>query len=393
MNQLRTVDFSFLLERAALKRGAIIAFAFALVGFAYATLAPKWYEATLTVMPARQQKAGFSGISSMLAGDLGAAAAGLDGALGGAEVTRIAAVLQGRAVADAVIDKFDLKTRYGYPFREGTRKALWAHCGVKALPKPGLVELTCEDKDPRFAHELVSFFADYGNQVFRRVGVGSATEEVRFLEKHVAELRHAADESSARMLEFEQQHQIVDLDTQSKAVVSALATLNSQRISKQLELDYAMLFSAGDEASLRQLRSQLSVIDAKVRDLETVNDGVPKRTAGKRDSKGMFPAALSVPQLRAEYEKLYRDRKVSEATLVFALERLEMARANEARDVSTFVVLDPPTMPERHVWPKRLPFLVLGGVVGLFAAACLEAWRYRRRPPRTVASDAGAVAA
>jgi uncharacterized protein involved in exopolysaccharide biosynthesis len=390
MSQVRTVDLSFLLERAALKRGAIVSFTLALAGVAYATFAPKWYESTLTLMPARQQK---GGVSSLLAGELGAAAAGLDGALGGAEVTRIAAVLEGTAVADAVIDKFDLKARYGYPFREGARKALWARCGVKALAKPGLVRLTCEDKDPRFVQELVSFFADYGNQVFRRVGVSSATEEVRFLERHVADLRHAADESSARMLEFEQRHQIVDLDTQSKAVVSALASLNNQRISKQLELDYAKTFSAGDEATIQQLRSQLSVIDAQVLDLKSVTGGTPTRAARRRDGDGMFPAALSVPQLRAEYEKLFRDRKVSEATLVFALERLEMARANEARDVSTFVVLDPPTRPERHVRPKRLPFLVLGGLVGLFAAACLEAWRYRRRPARAAATSPEARAA
>jgi hypothetical protein len=61
----------------------------------------------------------------------------------------------------------------------------------------------------------------------------------------------------------------------------------------------------------------------------------------------MFPAALQVPKLRAEFEKLYSDRRVAEATLVFALERLEGARASEARNVSTFLVLDPLPFPPR----------------------------------------------
>jgi uncharacterized protein involved in exopolysaccharide biosynthesis len=369
------VDLSFLRELAALRRIAVLGLAFALAGVAYATFAPKWYQSTLTVVPAKQQK---TGVSSLVGGDL-AALAGLEGGgLGGADVQRIATVLQGTSVTDAAIQRFDLKARYGFRYQEPTRRALWSHCEAKALAKPAVVQLTCEDKDPRFVQELLAFFAEHGNGVFRRVGVSSATEEVRFLEKHVTELRHAADESAARMLAFEQEHQIVDLETQSKAVVGALATLNSQKINKQLELEYAMTFSGADEPTLRQLRSQLSVIDDKVHDLEKASGAAARRTRNA-DGGGMFPAALAVPKLRTDYAKLHRDRKVSEATLVFALERLEAARAAEARDVSTFVVLDPPTLPERHARPKRLASTAISTTLGLFFAVALEAWRSRRR--------------
>ena len=96
----------------------------------------------------------------------------------------------------------------------------------------------------------------------------------------------------------------------------------------------------------------------------------------------MFPAALAVPKLRAEYEKLYRDRKVAEATLVFALDRLEGAKASEARDVSTFAVLDPPALATRPTRPLQpLPLLVaLGLVAGLVAGAALEWWRSQGHP-------------
>ena len=92
----------------------------------------------------------------------------------------------------------------------------------------------------------------------------------------------------------------------------------------------------------------------------------------------MFPAALAVPALRAEYEKLYRDRKVSEATLVFALDRLEGAKAAEARDVSTFVVLDPPPLPTRRARPKLLDSILLGGAVGFALSVAVGYWTTRR---------------
>jgi capsule polysaccharide export protein KpsE/RkpR len=369
-------DFSFLLCRAAQKRIAAVALSCALAGGTYAFLAPKWYRSVVTLVPAKSQRG--PGISSLLGADAAGLAAGLlDGAAGGADGARIAAVLQSVSVTDAVIDKFDLKTRYGESIQENVREELWLHCDVKVLPKPQLVQLSCEDKDPGFVQGMMTYITEHGNDAFRRVSVSSASEEVRFLEKHVTDLRRLADESAARMREFQETHRIVDLDSQAKAVVSAMATLNNQRIGKQLELDYARTFSANDEPSLQQLRSQLSVMAERLRDLEQAPDSsAPERSVPSRKSaEGLFPPALQVPRLRAEFERIYRERKVAEATLVFALERLESAKANEARNVSTFQVLDPPTLPTRKSRPKRALIIAMAMLLGFFVGVVREAWR------------------
>jgi tyrosine-protein kinase Etk/Wzc len=377
---------SFLRDRAALKRIATITAACAVIAAVCALLAPKWYRSVLTVVPAKQQKG--SGIASLLGADLGGLAAGLDGASGGADAPRITAVLQSIAVTDAVIEKFDLRSRYREKYQENARTALWSHCGVKTLPKPNLVQLSCEDKDPRFVQQMLEYYAEYGNQVFRRVGVSSASEEVRFLEKRVSELRQQADEVAARMRDFQEKYQIVDLDTQSKAVVSALAALQSQRVSKQLELEYARSYSAYDESTLRQLESQLSVLDRKLHDMEQRSpEPSEKRMPRNRGAGGLFPAALDVPKLRSDYEKLFRDRKVSEASLVFALERLEAAKAAEARDVSTFLILDPPALPTRHSWPKRSQWVAIGLALGLLVGLGLE-WLRTVGGPRALVAQA-----
>jgi capsule polysaccharide export protein KpsE/RkpR len=203
---------------------------------------------------------------------------------------------------------------------------------------------------------------------------------VRFLQRNVAELRKQADDAASQLRQFQETHQIVDLESQARAVVSSVATLSGQRIAKRMELDYARRYSSGDEATTRQLASQLSVMDEQLRDLEEPREpgsAAPATGGTKRaERSGMLPAALAVPRLRAEYEKLYRDRKVAEATLVFALERLEGAKANEARDVSTFQVLDPPTLPERHSSPMRSLTTLLFAALGFGGAVAFE-WRRR----------------
>jgi capsule polysaccharide export protein KpsE/RkpR len=385
-------DLSFLRSHAALKRIAAITVVGAVAGTLYGLLAPKWYRSVLTVVPAKSQRPGMSGL---LGGDLGGFAAGIEPTLGGSvDAARIAAVLQSLAVTDAAIERFDLRTRYREKYLESTRENLWKHCDVKALTKPNLVQLSCEDKDPRFVQQMLTFFAEYGNQVFRRVSVSTASEEVRALEKRVAELRQRADDAAVQMREFQEKHQIVDLDTQAKAVVSALASLQSQRISKQLELDYARTFSSRDEATLQQLESQLSVMEHKLRDLEDpaalpATRTETKSARAKSATGGVFPAALAVPKLRADFEHLYRDRKVAEASLVFALERLETAAANEARDVSTFVVLDAPALPTRKSRPKRLLVLMLSTFLALAAAIGWEWWKSIGVAPTLVAIGLG----
>ena len=187
------------------------------------------------------------------------------------------------------------------------------------------------------------------------------------------------------MREFQEKHQIVDLDSQARAVVSSVAARSTPSGSPRRWSSTTRGASAPrTRPATRQLESQLSVVDDAAPRPRGAARGAGATAAapgGAGQGAGMFPAALAVPRLRAEYEKLYRDRKVAEATLVFALDRLEGARASEARDVSTFVVLDPPALPTRPARPPSLPVLaVLGLAAGLVAGVGLEAWRSQGRP-------------
>jgi capsule polysaccharide export protein KpsE/RkpR len=386
------LDLAFLRQRPVQLRIAAFTVAFAAAGVLYGLLAPRWYRSDVVLVPGRPPKGGGLGsLGGLLGGDLAGLAGGFDSMLGGgAEPARIAAVLRSNAVSDAVIQKFDLKARYGEKYQETAREALWRHCGVRTLPKPNLVELSCEDRDPAFAQELLRYFAEHGNAVFRQVNASSATEEVKYLERRVAELSQQADATAARMREFQEKHQIVDLDTQAKAVVSSLAALHGQRISRQMELDYARSFASPEEASARQLQSQVAVVEETLRELE--QPGVPASGAKGRGGSGagLFPKALAVPQLRAEFEKLFRDRKVAEATLLFTMDRLEGARANEARDVSTFQVLDPPTLPTKKSRPSGLESTLLATLIGLVVGLAWEWWRSRRGGGAAVRGAPGA---
>lgn len=331
----------------------------------YALLAPKWYQSTLTVVPATPSKGG--GTLGQLAGALGAAVEIPE--LGvNADVERIAAVLESTSVTDAVIHKFDLMQRYDDRYIEHARKDLWAHCSTRIDRKAKVVSLSCEDKDPKFVQSMLEYFGEHGNEVFRRVSASSASEEVRFLVQRVDQMRNEADEAARRLREFEEKYKIVDLDSQSKAVVSAMASLRSQEISKELQLSYMNTFSSRDESTAVQLRQQLAVMNSKFKKLEepTAADDPPGDPPAPQKAD-IFPPAMSVPKLRFELEQLYRDRKIREADLLLLMQRLEVAKVNEARDTSAFQILDSPPMPTYKSRPRRAMALASGLILGLLA--------------------------
>jgi tyrosine-protein kinase Etk/Wzc len=341
-------------------------------GIGYSLAAPEWYEARLAVLPSQD------GENSKLAkvAALGAAA-GLSPTVS-TEVQRIHAVLSSVSVADAVITKFDLQQRYGAHSIERTRKQLGEHCGTSIELKAGIVVVACEDREPKVARELTAYFGEVGNAVFERITVSTARGERRFLEEMVAKTQEDVDRSSTALREFQERHHVLDLTAQSKAVISAMAELEGDLISKRLQLSYLRGFASPEEPRVRQLSEQVAIVQREIRRLESSSGG------DDRGSAEFFPEALRVPGLRFELEQLLRAQKIHETVYTMLTQRLAMARVDEARDTAAFQVLDAPTVPMTPARPRRARIAGLATMGGLAMGAVLILlpiwWRRRVRP-------------
>jgi tyrosine-protein kinase Etk/Wzc len=354
---------------------------------AYAFLTPVWYAATLTVVPSQRNQDAASSLAAKL--PIGIDALSTD-------VQRIQAVMASASVADEVIAKFRLQERYGTSHIEQARRALAEHCTTGVDRKSSVVSLTCEDKDPQRAMEMAAFFGDVANRVFARISVSSAREERKFLETQVVKARKDVEETSQKLREFQEKHRIIDLPEQSKAVMSAMASLQGEMLSKQLELSYLARFSARNEPSVVQLEQQIAIMENKIKQLADSSPSMLRGTGSGAGSAGpnatFFPDAMSVPALRFELEQLLREQKVRETVFALMTQRYEMARVDEARDTSTFQILDQPTLPTYKNRPNRKKIVVLA-FLGSIAAAIgwirFPVW-WRRRVSKVASSSTNA---
>ena len=269
---------------------------FAVAGALYGLLAPRWYR-SVAHCGARQAQPKGGGLSSLLGGDLGALAAGLDGSSGAAP-TRAGSRRCCRAPRSPTRSSRSstCRSRYDEKYQETAREELWKHCDVRtasqAQPRPALLRGQGPALRPGDARVL---------RRVREPGVPPGERRARrrrrsgYLEKRVAELRQQADEAAARMREFQEKHQIVDLDSQAKAVVSSVA--DAERPADR-EADGARLradlLAPRTRPGTRQLESQLSVVDETLRDLEDAAGRTPaSRRRPWRSGKGKAEGSSS----------------------------------------------------------------------------------------------------
>jgi len=371
MSDAEPIDLVIVLARRW-KTLAIAAALGAAAAVAYALLATEWYAATLTVVPSQRSQ-------DIAAMSLAAKLPGLESF--STDVQRIQAVLASNSVADEVIAKFDLQKEYGTPHLEQARAALHDHCGIGVDRRSSVVSLTCEDPEPQRAMDMAKAFGEVGNKVFGRVSVSSAREERIFLERQVEKTRHDVDDASRKLREFQEAHKVIDLPEQSKAVISAMAQIKGEMVSKQIELSYLSGFSGRGESNVVQLQQQIAVMDGKLRQMEESHASEASGSGAGSGSASFFPNAMNVPQLRFELEQLMREQKIQETVFGLMTQRFEMARVDEARDTSSFQILDSPTLPTFRSRPRRRQIVLAGVGLGLALGAAwilLPLW-WRRR--------------
>jgi len=177
-------------------------------------------------------------------------------------------------------------------------------------------------------------------------------------------------------------NKLIDRPVQGRGTISGMAALRGELLSKQLELSYLSSFSSSSESSVRQTQQHIAALQGKLNQLEQASPPAANAGSAATSNGSFFPEAMRVPELRFQLEQLVREQKIRETLFFLMSQRYETAKADEARDTSTFQILDYPTLPTKKSRPKRLRILMSGfawgAVISCLAIVGLE-WRRRRK--------------
>lgn len=347
-------------RRRTLLRFACFGFLLALI---VAFLIPTKYDSTTQLMPPDNDSSG--------AGMLAALASRGDDALGGYASSLLGmkssgalfiGVLRSRTVEDAVINRFDLRRMYGVRRMEDARTELEQRTFIAEDRKSGIITITVRDHNPQHSQAMAQSYVDELNTAVATLSTSAARREREFLETRLAAVKQDLDQAARDFSQFASKNTTIDISEQGRAMVEAAARIQGEIIAAEAQRQGLEQIYSANNARVRAVQAN---IDELRRQLNNLGGAGPTSDA----KNSLYPSIRELPLLGVTYSDLYRRTKIQEAVFETLTKQYELAKVQEAKEIPTVKVLDPPSYPEKKSSPKRLQIMVVGFVM-FFVAGC-----------------------
>ncbi|MEW5771860.1 MAG: Wzz/FepE/Etk N-terminal domain-containing protein [Pseudomonadota bacterium] len=337
----------------------------AVIAAGISMLMPNVYTATTRILPPQQQQ---SSAAAML-GQPGALAGGAGAALGIKNPNDLyMGMLNSRTLADSLIQRFKLTERYGAKKLDDARSTLGGLTSVSA-GKDGIISISVDDKDPKFAAELANAYVDELYKFTQTLAITEASQRRLFFEK---QLKQAKDELANAEVAFKQTQErtgVLELDAQGKAMIESLGAIRAQIAAKEVELGALKTFATEQNPEYILVQQQLSGLRAQLAKLEHGGES------------GLIPTG-KLPEAGLENIRRLRDVKYYETLYELMAKQYEIARVDEAKNVSMIQVLDKAVPPDYKTKPKRSMIVMLTAVTVGFLAILIALLRESMSKPR-----------
>jgi len=365
-----------------------------ILGVLLALLIPKQFVSTARLMPPEQGSS--TAMMAALAGKVGDSLAGLGGLLPGMKTTGdlFVGILGSRTVQDEVIRKFDLRKQYGVTRWEDARKILAAKTGIVEDRKSGIITLQVTDRDPKRASAMAGEYVSSLNRVVVDLNTSSAHRERVFLEERLTEVKQSLGAAEREFSEFASKNKTIDLKEQGRAMVEAAAALEGELIAAQTQLQGLRQVYTDANVRIRATQARINELRRQLRRLGGQGE-TTSRSDGADNGEMLYPSIRKLPLLGVTFADLYRSTRIQEAVFETLTKQYELAKVEEAKEVPSVRVLDPPDVPEKKSFPPRTLISLMGTFTGLIFGViwllCEESWtRWDMEDPgRILIADVG----
>jgi tyrosine-protein kinase Etk/Wzc len=340
---------------------------FAVVSIILAFLLPKWYTASVTLLPPQQNSSLSASMVSQL-GNLGGLASLTGGGLGLKNPNDMyVGMLKSRTVEDAMVQKFSLMQEYHERYASDARKTFERHATVDGGAKDGLIHISVEARDPERAAALANGYVDQFRIISEHLAITEASQRRLFFDRQLEEAKDNLATAEESLKETEQKTGLIQLDSQARALIESASLLRAQVVAKEVEIQSLRTFSTNENAQLVQAQQELN----SLRDQLAKLGGM-----GENNDASLLVPKGRVPQAGLEYVRKLRDVKYYETIFEILARQFEVAKLDEAKQGAVIQVVDVAVAPDKRSFPKRAWIIVGGTVLGLLIAAFFAYFRY-----------------
>jgi tyrosine-protein kinase Etk/Wzc len=282
---------------------------------------------------------------------------------GGGDYSRYLAILTSRSLRETVVQRFDLLTVYKaqdqrFPM-DAALKRLDKNLAFPVSPEFGHLTIVVYDRDPERSAAIANFMVDELNRRHAAMTSDNARLTRVFVEQRLEQARATMDSVRTTMQAFQEQHGIVELESQAQAFMSSMAT-QSARLA-EIEVRYRTL--------VQQYGPDNPQVIAARNAYQAARQQVQGALGG---SDALLPLALrDMPAASRQYAQLVQEQMIQAKTMEAIYPILEQARFQELNETRAVQVLDQAVVPTRPSRPSRRLIVIVAALTGLFAGVLL----------------------
>ncbi|MGA2906406.1 MAG: GNVR domain-containing protein [Terracidiphilus sp.] len=332
-----------------------------LIGIVVSLLLPVSYTATTKIMTPQQTQPSAALLMSQLAINP-AATNPLSVATGGGLSLRnpnelYLGLLASRPVADGIIAEFGLSGVYHAKDMTAARKAL-ADRTIVTSEKSTLIAISVTDTDKKRAAAIANAYPEQLRNLTKNLALTEASQRRLFYEERLKDAKADLVNAELMFQQIQKQKGLIQLDAQTKALITSLADLHAEVADKEVQLQALRSYSTEQNPEVQLLESQLSSLQSQTAKLEE-RSGAPE--SGGLDLSDV--AGAGADYLRAQHELEYR-----QALFDLLLKQYDAARWDESRNAAVIQVVEEAIPPDTKSAPRRTLIVLVFAAFGLFGA-------------------------
>jgi tyrosine-protein kinase Etk/Wzc len=337
-------------------------------------LVPNRYTAETVVLPPGQNSSMSSALLSQVGGGAFAALAG--GSLGIKNTGEMyVSLFRGRAIEDALIQRFGLMQRYRTKTLTDARRKFEHNSTVVLGTKDGLIRISVTDRDPKLAADIANAYVEEFRKLSASLAISEASQRRVFFQQQLLEANQDLVAAEEAMKHTEQSTGILQIDSQARSLIESAAILRGQIAAQEVELQGMSSYATEKNPQVVVAEQQLAALKAQLAKLSG--------TDANPGSDIVVPKG-NIPEAGIEYIRKLRDVKYYETISELIAKQYEMAKLDEAREGAIIQVSDVAVPPDKKSSPYRALVVVLTTLIA-FVTSVL--WVLARARWRQVLSD------
>src|SRR5258708_5746274 len=175
-----------------------------------------------------------------------------------------------------------------------------------------------------------------------KVSTSAARRERIFIEQRLADENSNLQDAERQFSQFASTNMALDVPEQTKVTVEAATRLQGELIASKAQLEGLKQPYTEENIRVRSVQAHVSELE---RELAKINSG---RAPNVQDPTNPYPSVKNLPLLGVKWADLYRQTKTRETVVELLTQQYEMARIQEAKEITSVKVLDPASTPERR---------------------------------------------